>query len=81
VTVHHLHGLADEHLTTARAVSAARSATTRTHQGPLRPTLIALAAGAALHEQRPLVRRPCTSSSAWPGSPSGRAPPSCTRAR
>ena len=50
MTVHQLGRLAEQHLDTARSASSARSATTLTHQGPLRQTLIALAAGAALSE-------------------------------
>lgn len=50
MTVHHVLDLAHDHLVKARAASSARSATTLTRQGPLRQTLIALAAGAALHE-------------------------------
>ena len=42
--------LVEEHLAQARAASSQRSAATLTHQGELRQTLIALAAGAALHE-------------------------------
>ena len=50
MTVHPVPGLIEEHLTRARAASSRRSAATLTHQGELRQTLIALAAGAALHE-------------------------------
>ena len=50
MTVHRLHDLVDEHLARARAASAARSAQTISDQGPLRQTLIALAAGASLPE-------------------------------
>lgn len=50
MTVHHVHDLVEQHLATARTASAQRSAATLTHQGELRQTLIALAAGAALHE-------------------------------
>jgi quercetin dioxygenase-like cupin family protein len=55
MTVYDLEALAAEHLTTARAAPAGRSAVTLSHQGALRQTLIALIAGAALqdHEAPP----------------------------
>lgn len=50
MAVHQVPELVQHHLAVARHASARRSATTLTHQGELRQTLIALASGAALHE-------------------------------
>lgn len=50
MTVHRLHTLATDQLAKAGAASSGRSAVTLSHQGQLRQTLIALTAGAALHE-------------------------------
>jgi quercetin dioxygenase-like cupin family protein len=50
MSVHHLQALVVEQLDAAKAAPAARSAVTLVHQGRLRQTLIALSAGAALHE-------------------------------
>ncbi|MEJ2866135.1 LuxR family transcriptional regulator [Actinomycetospora sp. OC33-EN08] len=50
MTLHHVPDLVEAHLAAARAASSQRSSATLSHQGELRQTLIALAAGAALHE-------------------------------